>query len=407
MSVISAILQKNAFMNKLNILFRNISFIILSLLIISSCSEKKQKAPPPLSISVIKVMQEDVPIYQDFIGQVYGQFDIPIRARVNGFLNSIHFAEGRWVKKGQLLYTVDPQPLQAKVAVEMSTLAEAKTQLAKSQSDLNRIVPLAKINAVSKSDLDAAQAEYDASVAYVQAVEASVRLANINLGYCWIKSPIYGLIGKTAAKVGEYVGQEPNPVILNVVSTIDTIHVEFYLVESDYLGIAREFIESERQKQDANYIREENKDGKLKLLLADGTTFKYTGKINFVDRQINPETGSLLVQATFPNPDYLLRPGQYAKVRAKMDIIKNAIIIPQRCVMELQGTHSVYVVSDSNKVETRQITTGHKFDDYWIITKGLKTNEKVVIDALQKVKSGMVVIAKDTTFVSKTTTSIM
>ena len=394
-------------MNKSTILIRNISFLLLILFAISSCSEKKQKAPPPLNIFVVKSIQKDVPIYQEFIGQVYGQFDIPIRARVTGFLDSIHFAEGRWVKKDQLLYTVDPQPLQAKVAGEMSTLAEAKTQLAKSQSDLNRIVPLAKINAVSKSDLDAAQAEYDASVAYVQAVKASVRLANINLGYCWIKSPIAGLIGKTAAKVGEYVGQDPNPVILNVVSTIDTVHVEFYLVESDYLGLAREFIEGERQKQDANYIQEENKDGKLKLILSDGSTFKYNGKIRFVDRQVNPETGSLLIQAAFPNPDYLLRPGQYAKVKAKMNIEKNAIVIPQRCVMELQGTHSVYVVSDSNKVETRQITTGHKFDDYWIITKGLNKNEKVVIDALQKVKSGMVVIAKDTTFVSKTPTSIL
>jgi len=391
-------------MNKTIILLRNYSAFVLVLLIISSCGSKKQAERQPLQIPVVESMQQDVPIYQDFIGQIYGQFDIPIRARVSGFLDAIHFTEGRWVKKGQLLYTVDPQPLQAKVAGEMSTLAEAKTQLAKAQSDLNRIEPLAKINAVSKSDLDAAQAEYDAAVSYVQAVDASVRLANINLGYCWIKSPIYGLIGKTAAKVGEYVGQDPNPVILNVVSTIDTVHVEFFLVESDYLGLAREFIESERQKQDANYIREENKEGKLKLILSDGSTFKYNGKINFVDRQINPETGSLLIQATFPNPDYLLRPGQYAKVRAKMEVVKNAIVIPQRCVMELQGTHSVYVVSDSNKVETRQITTGLKFDDYWIITKGLKANEKVVIDALQKVKSGMIVAAKDTTFVSKTST---
>ena len=389
-------------MNKTIILLRNYSIFFIILLIFSSCSDKKQQAKQPLQIPVIESIQKDVPIYQDFIGQVYGQFDIPIRTRVNGFLDAIHFDEGRWVKKGQLLYTVDPQPLQAQLATEMSTLAEAKTQLAKSQSDLNRIVPLAKINAVSKSDLDAAQAEYDASVAYVQAVESSVRLAEINLSYCWIKSPIRGLIGKTAAKVGEYVGQNPNPVILNVVSTIDTIHVEFYLVESDYLGLAREFIESERQKQDANYIREENKNGRLQLILSDGTIFKQEGKINFVDRQINPETGSLLIQAAFPNPNYLLRPGQFAKVRARMDIIDGAIIVPQRCVMELQGTHSVYIVNDSSKVETRQITTGNKFDDYWVITKGLKANEKVVIDALQKVRPGMIVEPKVTEFESKT-----
>jgi membrane fusion protein (multidrug efflux system) len=391
-------------MNRSNILPKYISVFVLILFVFSSCSDKKQKSQPPLSISVVKAIQQDVPIYQDFIGQVYGQFDIPIRTRVVGFLDSIHFEEGRSVKKGQLLYTVDPQPLQTTVAGEMSSLAEAKTQLAKAESDLNRIKPLAKINAVSKSDLDAAQAEYDAAVAYVQAVKSSVRLANINLGYCWIKSPITGLIGKTAAKEGEYVGQDPNPVILNVVSTIDTVHVEFYLVESDYLGLARDFVESQRQKQDANYIEKENKYGKLQLILSDGTTFKYDGGINFIDREVNPETGSLLIQSSFPNPNYLLRPGMFAKVRAKMDVVKNAIIVPQRCIMELQGTHSVYIVSDSNKVETRQVTTGYKFEDYWIVSKGLKANEKVVIDALQKVKPGMTVMPKDTIFVSKAPT---
>ena len=245
--------------------------IVLILLIVSSCGEKKQQAPPMLEIPVVEVIQKDVPIYQDFVGQVYGQFDIPIRARVSGFLNEIHFEEGTWVKKSQLLYVVDPDPLEAKVAGEMSNLAEARTELAKAESDLGRIKPLAKINAVSKSDLDAAQAQYDAAASNVEAVKSSVRLANINLSYCWIKSPIKGLIGKTQAKVGEFVGQDPNPVILNTVSPIDTVHVEFYLVESDYLGLARQFIASEKQDIDADYIKEENKEGKLQLILSDGT----------------------------------------------------------------------------------------------------------------------------------------
>ena len=376
---------------------------MLILLIFSSCSEKNKQAPPPPEIPVVEVIQKDVPIYQDFVGQVYGQYDIPIRARVSGFLDAIHFDEGRWVKKGQLLYTVDPDPLEAEVAVEMSNLAEAKTELAKAESDLGRIKPLAKINAVSKSDLDAAQAQYDAAVANVQAVESSVRIANINLSYSWIKSPITGLIGKTEAKVGEFVGQDPNPVILNTVSTIDTVHVEFYLVESDYLGIARNFIASVKEEKDANYIKEENKKGQLKLILSDGSTFKYEGKVKFVDREVNPETGSLLIQTSFPNPDELLRPGQYAKVRARMSVIKNALIIPQRCIMELQGTHSVFVVSDSNKVENRQIVTGYKYHDYRIVESGLKANDKVVIDAIQKVGSGMAVVPKITKFESKAT----
>ncbi len=374
------------------------STLLFVLLIISSCGEKKKQAPPPLNIPVVTAVSQDVPVYQEFVGQVFGKYDIPIRTRVAGFLDKIAFEEGTWVKKGELLYVIDPDPLEAKVAVQMSNLAEAKTGLSKAQSDLNRIKPLAKINAVSQSDLDAAQAQYDAAISNVKANESSVKLANIDLSYCWVKSPINGLIGKTAAKVGEFVGQNPNPVILNVVSTIDTVHVEFYLVESDYLGLAREFIEGAQQRKDANYIKEENEEGKLHLILSDGTTFKHGGRIEFVDRQVDPETGSLLIQTTFPNPEMLLRPGQYAKVRAKMNVLKNAVIVPQRCIMELQGTHSVFVVNNDNKIELRQVTAGIKYEDYWVVSKGLKANEKVVIDALQKVQPGMTVVPKVTEY---------
>lgn len=386
--------------------FLRLTGIVALLILISISCDKKQKAPPILEIPVVEVIQKDVPVYQEFVGQVYGKYDIPIRARVSGFLDAIHFDEGTYVEKGQLLYTVDPQPLEASLAGEMSNLAEAQTELAKAESDLGRIKPLAKINAVSKSDLDATQAQYDAAIANVEAVKSSVRIARINLGYCRIMSPITGLIGKTEAKVGEFVGENPNPVILNTVSTIDTVHVEFYLVESDYLGLARKFVESEKQKTEANYIkRQENKRDNLVLILSDGTEFKYKGKINFIDREIDPETGSLLIQTAFPNPNELLRPGQYAKIKAKMDNLKNAIIIPQRCIMELQGTHSVYIVSDSNKVVARQVETGIKYEDYWVISSGLEANDKIVIDALQKVKPGMVVNPKVTVFKNKTKTN--
>jgi membrane fusion protein (multidrug efflux system) len=383
-------------------IFQKTMVILLPLIFLSglySCGEKAKKAPPILEIPVVEVIQKDVPIYQEFVGQVYGQFDIPIRARVAGFLDEIHFDQGTWVTKGQLLYIVDPQPLEAKLAGELSNLAEAKTNLAKAESDLGRIKPLAKINAVSKSDLDAAQAQYDAAQANVEAVESSVEIARINLSYCRIKSPINGLIGKTEAKVGEYVGQDPNPVILNTVSTIDTVHVEFYLVESDYLGLARRFVESQRQKQDADYIAEEEKKNEnLQLILSDGSIFNHRGHVKFVDREVNPETGSLLIQTVFPNPENLLRPGQYAKVKAKMNELKGALLIPQRCIMELQGTYSVFVVNDSNIVESRQVETGPRYDDYWVINKGLEPNEKIVIDALQKVSSGMPIKPKVTDF---------
>ena len=302
---------------------------ILSL-VVGSCSQKQAEAPPLQDIPVVKVMQQDVPIYSEFVGQVYGYSDIPIRARVAGFLTGIHFDEGTKVNKGQLLYTVDPEPLQAQVATQESLLAEAKTELAKAKSDLNRIKPLAEINAVSQSDLDAAQAKYDAAISLVDARQSNLNFANINLSYCWIKSPISGIIGKTNAKVGEFVGQAPNPVILNTVSTIDSVHVEFYLTEADYIRLAREFAAK-------NESGNPEKKRTLNLILADGSKFNHNGYVNFINRQVDAQTGSLLVQATFPNTEGLLKPGQYAKVVVKMKDVKDALLVPQRCVMETQG----------------------------------------------------------------------
>lgn len=385
-------------MKKKFIYFARTGLLILVISTIVSCSEKQQKAPPPQEIPVVEVNQKDVPIFKEFVGQVYGYSDIPIRARVTGFLEGIHFNEGLRVKKGQLLYKIDPNEYQSKVATQQSLLAEAKTALAKAENDLGRIKPLAEINAVSQSDLDAAQAEYDAAVSYVKAMESNLRFAKINLGYCSIKAPINGIIGKTKARVGEFVGQSPNPVILNTVSTIDTVRVEFFLPEADYIRLAREYKEI-RELDESNAAP--SRSNNLQLILADGSTFKYKGYVNFINREVDPQTGSLLVQATFPNPDFLLKPGQYAKVVVKMKEAKGALLIPQRCIMELQGQHSVYVVTKDSIVESRQIVTGERIGDMWIINKGLEPGETVVIDALQKVGSGLKVVPEITEFKSQ------
>jgi membrane fusion protein (multidrug efflux system) len=380
-----------------------VSFIILIGQTFNSCSGKKQKAPPPPEITVVEVVQKDVPIYKDFVGQVYGFSDIPIRARVSGFLKGIHFLEGFSVKKGQLLYTIDPEPFLAKVAAQESHVAEAKTHLAKTESDLNRIKPLAEINAVSKSDLDAAQAEYDAAVSYVKAMESNLKYANIDLSYCWIKSPIDGVIGKTKARTGEFVGQSPNPVILNTVSTVDTIRVEFYLTEADYIRLAREY--KEITTYDSKYARQNDRNN-LSLVLADGSIFKHTGYVNFINREVDPQTGSILVQTTFPNPERLLKPGQYAKVVVKMKEVKGALLIPQRCAMELQGQYSVFVLKDDNTVESRQIKVGESIGDMLIVKEGLKAGDKIVIDALQKVNTGTKIEPKVIQFESKSNKQI-
>lgn len=377
--------------------FTAIFIVPVTLFITQSCTEKTKKAPPPPVIPVVEVIQKDVPIYKTFVGQVYGLSDIPIRARVSGFLQGIHFEEGTPVKKGKLLYTIDPEPFQAQVATQESHLAEAKTELAKAKSDLDRIEPLAKINAVSQMDLDGARANYEAALAYVDAQQSNLHYSKINLGYCWIKAPIDGVIGKTQARVGEFVGQDPNPVILNTVSRIDTIRVEFYLTEANYIRLARAFAKIHKDDLD----KETDYKSTLGLILADGSKYDSEGYINFINREVDPQTGSLLVQATFPNPDRLLRPGQYAKVVVKMREVNGGLLIPKRCTKELQGQYSVFVVGDNNTVESKQIIVGEAIDDLILVTDGLKAGEKVVIDAIQKVSSGMVVNPQLTVFESK------
>jgi len=355
------------------------------LLVLAACSEQTAQKQAPPEIQVMKVIQKDVPMQKDFVGQVYGLLDVPIRARVEGYLYGIHFDEGRPVKKNQLLYTIDSQPFEAEVASKQSKVAEAYTYLTNAENELVRYKPLAEINAVSQSDLDQVQASRDAAEASLHAAEANLEIAQIKLGYCTIRSPIRGIIGKTEARGGEFVGREPNPVILNVVSRVDTTRIEFFLTEAEYLGLAREFastsqgVESKKTRKPVN----------LQLILADGSLYGQNGSVDFIDRSVDPSTGSILVQSTFPNPQGLLRPGMFAKVRVDFDIAENALLVPQRCIMELQGQYSVYTVGSDNIVKQRQVTATVKIDDLWLIQDGLNPDDMIVVDGLQKVASGM------------------
>jgi len=376
-------------------------FILLPMgvLLFSSCGSEEQAAAPPPEITVVEVIQKDVPVYSEFIGEVYGEKDIPIRARVEGFLEGIFFEEGGEVKQGQLLYTIDPRPLQAKVNAQQSEVAEAETMLVKAKSDLDRYIPLAELNAVSKSDLDAVQAKYDASQSSLDAAKANLRSAEIELGYTSIYSPIDGLIGMTKARVGDFVGKDPNPVILNTVSQTNEVKVRFYLTESEYLYISREY--TNRLAEELEGKIQKDREPNIELILSDGSEYMHKGMADFIDRSIDASTGSILVQASFPNPNLLLRPGLYAKVKIASRIVKDAILIPLRCIMELQGQKSVYIVKADNIEEARTITTGPTVDDYILITEGLKVNDKIVIDALQKVRPDMVIVPQIIEFKSK------
>jgi membrane fusion protein (multidrug efflux system) len=354
------------------------------LLALCACSKEEatKVAPPPPKVAVIVTAAQEVPLYQEFVGQIFGLNDIAISARVEGFLEGIHFQEGSEVDKGQLLYTLESQSFEEKVAAQMSRVAEAETMLAKAKGDLDRIKPLAEVKAVSESDLDTAVAVHEAALASLKAAQANLRAVKIQLGYTKIYSPISGIIGKTQAKVGDFVGRNPNPVILNTVSQVDTVLVNFFITESQYLEFARLRGQSEPSKQEAK---------KLELILADESVYEQKGKADFVGREVDPTTGALLVQASFPNPDKLLRPGQFAKVRIEVDVVKDGILIPQRCVSELQGLFSVFVVGSNNTVERREIKVGPKVKEFWLIVEGLKPGEQVVYEGLQMVRDGTIV----------------
>ncbi len=325
---------------------RSVLGALLVALAVGGCGPPEVSAPPPLEIPVVEVIQRDQPIELEMVGQTLGSLDIPIRARVEGSLESMDFLEGRPVKKGDLLYTIDPRPFESKVVEAKGHLAEARTGLVKAKSDLDRIRPLAEMHAVAERDLDAAVAQYEAAIGARQAARAQVEQAEIELGYTRIHSPIDGRIGLSAAKVGEFVGRSPNPVVLNLVSQTDPIRVRFAIDERRYLQFARRLIEL----QSAPLEQQQRPGAGLELILADGTLHEHQGRPVATDAAVNPETGTFTIEADFPNPDNLVLAGQFARIRAVVETRKQALLVPQRSITELQGNFRVFVVAEDGSV---------------------------------------------------------
>jgi len=368
---------------------------LICTLIVIGCAKKEETAPPPPpQVKVAVVLQKTVPIYVENIGETVGASDVEIRARVEGFLQTVNFQEGSFVKKGDLLYTIDPQPLRAALAQADGNVAQAQANYSKAHQDVVRYKPLVEQNAISRQEYETAVSAEQAASAAVDATKASREDAKLNLGYTNVYSPIDGLVGKSQVKPGNLVGRGENT-LLTVVSNVDTIHVRSNLSERDYLRLAR-------AKGRSNPSAEEKKENNLELVLADGTVHKYKGNLVFADRAIDPKTGTLGIEASFPNPDHFLRPGQYARLRAVIDEKKDAILVPQTAVQELQGTYSVAVVGNDNKVTLRQVQAGERVGALWLIDSGLNAGEKVIVEGLQKVREGsqvtpqMVTIQDDT-----------
>ncbi|SFP62029.1 membrane fusion protein, multidrug efflux system [Pseudomonas borbori] len=360
-------------------------------MVLSGCEPKQPPPPAVLEIPFVTVDAQDVSIPLDVIGETIGSTDVTIRARVDGFLDGIHFKEGTFVDQGALLYTIDPQPFQAKVAQAQAMQAQAQTSLVKAKSDLNRIRPLAEINAVSKLDLDAAVANHDAAKSYVEAAKAQVELAQIELGYTKIHAPERGLIGLSEAEVGDFVSQRNNGGLLNVISRTDPIAVRVSITERGYLNAARRLAEQQQGNRSADGSMDKMGRLPLTLILADGSLYEHRGVPTKVDRNIDPTTGALTIEAEFPNSQGLLRPGMFARVRFDADEIKGAILLPQRAVSELQSVHRVFVIKPDDTVEVRQVQVGQRLGSNWVIESGLQAGERVAVAGLLRLRPEMTV----------------
>ena len=361
--------------------------LIISLAACDSKSESEQQVPA-LQVLVTESAIKDVPLSIEMVGTTLGTQDVAIRARVEGFLESMDFEEGTFVQKGDLLYTIDAQPFQAKLVEAQSQLAAAQTNLAKAESDLARIRPLAEMKAVSEQDLDGAVAQEAAARAGVRASEAAVDLAEINLSYTQIMAPITGLIGLTKARPGEFVGRDPSPVVLNTLSDIEPIRVRFSISEREYLIMARTYLA--RQDDDSRGDRSGQKKD-LILILADGSEHEHKGHAIAAAQSIDQETGTFTVEASFPNPGGLLLPGQFARIRAMYQTLEDVVVIPRQAVSEMQSLFRVYVVNSSHVVEAKEVTLGPETGDDVVIESGLDAGEMVIVEGLQKVRPGMTV----------------
>ena len=360
-----------------------ICLCFLAVLMITSCRGKKEvKVAEALEVPVVEVVQQDVALESEFTGETYGEADVEIRTRVEGWVQSVNFKEGTMVRKGQLLYTIDSTPYRNMVDQASAALAESETALIKAKNDLDRIKPLAEIGAVSQRELVAAQAQYDACVSMVAASKASLNNAKVELGYCSVVAPIGGMIGISKVKVGDYVSKGPQ-YLINTVSQIDRFRVRFTISEKEYLRIMRLL--------QASGLTLGSGGAAVKLILADGSEYPLRGKVDFADRQIDPTTGALTIESVFVNTDNLVRPGQYVKIRIVTETRKQALLIPQRAVNEMQGLFQVFTVGDSNKVAVKLIKPGPAYNMSYVVEEGLQPGEKVVIGGTQLLRNGAVI----------------
>jgi membrane fusion protein (multidrug efflux system) len=364
---------------------------------ILGCGRPEPPKPPPPDVQVVQVEQQDVPVWKEWIGTLDGLVNAQIKPQVTGYLLRQTYTDGGFVKKGQLLFEIDPRTFQAALDQAKGKLANAEGQLAtaqanqiKAQQDVNRYTPLAKEQAIPQQDLDnaiqaneAAKAQVAAARAQIEAAKAQVQSAQLDLGFTKLVSLIDGIAAIAQAQIGDLVSQNT---LLTTVSTVDPIKVYFPVSEREYLEYVKDHPDAAKRAAEPQL--------QLQLILADGSVYPQKGIFSVADRQVDAKTGTLRLQGIFPNPGNVLRPGQYARTRAVIKTAKGALLVPQRAVTEQQGSYQVAVVSSGNTVEIRPVMVGDRVGTQWIIETGLKPGDRVVAEGIQKVRPGAIVNPK-------------
>jgi membrane fusion protein (multidrug efflux system) len=352
--------------------------IVGATLFLPGCKKGQgREVPPPPTVEVVEVIRKDVPVFSEWIASTDGFVNATIRAQVQGYLIKQNYREGDLVKKGQILFEIDPRPFEAVMEQAKGQLAQQQARWETAKANLGRIKPLAEQKAVSMKDLDDATGTEQATRAGVIAAQAVVDKAQVDLGFTKITSPIDGISGIAKAQIGNLVG--PGSIEeLTTVSTVDPIKVYIPMSEQEYL-------------RDAQRNRGRTQQVPLDLILADGSIHPHKGALAFADRQVDIRTGTIKIAALFANPGNILRPGQFARIRAQSKIKKGALLVPQRAVTELQGSYQVAVVGSDNKVDIRPVKVAERLSTLWVIDEGLKPGERVVVEGVQKVKQDMAV----------------
>lgn len=360
--------------------------MLLFSFLFTGCKRPAPSPPPPPEVLVTTVSATNVPIFEQWIGTLQGSLTADIRAQVTGYILKQDYLEGREVKAGDLLFQIDPRPFQAVLDQAKAKLAQDEAQLKLNRLNQERYTPLAKDQAISQQQLDDAIQATESSQALVQADQAAIESAALNLGFTKITAPIDGLAGLAQVQIGDLVG--PSSAALTTISTINPLRVYFQVSEQSYLTFWKKFILSQTN---------EISPPPLELILSDGSVFPEKGKFAFADRQVNVTTGTLQIIGLFPNPNDLLRPGQYARVRAETQLRTNAILVPQQAVSQLQSAYQVAVIGESNRASIVSVKVGPQVGSNWLIEDGLKPGERVVVQGLQKARAGTVVNPKEWT----------